>query len=70
MEITCRLKEVLKDIGMTQTFLASKVGVSRQCIRSWYLGLTVPDLGDAYKVAELVRKDVTDIWVYTTKEEK
>jgi len=66
----CRLKEILKGRGMSQTFLAKQLGVTNQAVYTWTVQTSYPSLLVAYKVANMLDVEVTDIWVSNKKEEK
>ncbi len=66
----CRLKEVLSSRGMSQTFLAKQLGVTKQAVYTWTIQTSYPSLLAAYKVADMLNVQVTDIWVSNKKEEK
>ena len=65
----CRLKQVLASRGMSQTFLAKQLGVTKQAVYTWTVQLSYPSLTVAYKLAKMLGVEVTDIWVDNKKEE-
>lgn len=65
---TCHLKTILENRGMSQAFLAKKIGVSNQTMNAWAKDRAVPSMELAYKVAKFLDCQVTDIWEYNGKE--
>lgn len=64
----CHLKTILENRGMSQAFLARKMGVSTQTMNAWVADRAVPSMKLAYKVAEFLECEVTDIWEYVKEE--
>lgn len=57
-----RLKETLKERGISQVWLAKQVGVSDRQVRYWCSGERLPSLKYATKVAEVLGVEVEKIW--------
>ncbi|MFT5666088.1 MAG: putative transcriptional regulator [Vicingaceae bacterium] len=49
-----RIKEVLKEKGISQTWLADKVGKSYNTINEYARNKRQPSLEDLYKIAEIL----------------
>lgn len=57
-----RLKETLKERGISQVWLAKQVGVSDRQVRYWCSGERLPNIKYATKVAEVLGVEVEKIW--------
>lgn len=56
------LKQVLKERGISQVWLAKQVGVSDRQVRYWCSGEQMPTLRYALAVADALSLDVKKIW--------
>lgn len=56
-----RIKEILKDKGISQTWLAKKMGKSYPTINEYARNRRQPSVEDLYKIAELLSVDVTEL---------
>jgi len=54
---------------LTQEQLAEKIGVSRQTVLAIESNKYLPSLGLAFKIADLFKKKVEDIFIYQKEEE-
>jgi transcriptional regulator with XRE-family HTH domain len=59
MEKALYLKEVLKEKGIKQTYIAEKLGLSNSAISLWVKGKAHPNLANLKKLAEILAVDVT-----------
>lgn len=60
--MSCHLRMIRVDRGLTQVELASKAGVTRQYIRNLEIGESMPSLDVARRIAEALGTDVNEIW--------
>lgn len=58
-----RIKEVLKDKGISQTWLAKQTGKSYNTINEYARNVRQPSLEDLYKIADILNIDVTELLV-------
>lgn len=58
-----RIKEVLKEKGVKQTWLAGQLGKSYNMVNSYVQNRQQPRLEVLYKIAELLGVDVTDLLI-------
>jgi len=56
-----RIKEVLKDKGISQTWLAKQTGKSYNTINEYAWNVRQPSLEDLYKIAEILQVSVKDL---------
>jgi transcriptional regulator with XRE-family HTH domain len=56
-----RIKEVLKDKGISQTWLAVKMDKSYPTINEYARNKRQPSLEDLYKIAEILQVNVKDL---------
>ncbi len=63
-----KLKKMIEHRGLKKTFVAEKLGVSKQALNAWINGNSIPTLETAFKIAEFFDCTVYDIW--ETKKEK
>lgn len=47
-----------KEKGLTQEELADKLGYSKASVSNWENGYSNPSLSDAFKVSEILKKDI------------
>ena len=64
-----RIKEVLKDKGISQTWLAEKMGKSYPTINEYARNKRQPSLEDLYKIAEILDIDIKEL-IISNKETK
>lgn len=64
-----RLGQKRKEFGITQEELADKLEVSRQTIISLEKGRYNPSIILAFKIAELFKVSIEDIFIYEGSEE-
>lgn len=63
MTLKNRLKEIrLKEYMMTSSDFAKKIGVSLTTYSNWELDKAKPTLETAFQVAEILNKNLEDIW--------
>lgn len=58
-----RLKEVLKNKGIKQTWLAGQMDKSYTTINEYARNKRQPSLGDLYKIAEILNIEATELLV-------
>jgi putative transcriptional regulator len=58
-----RIKEVLKEKGISQTWLADKVGKSYNTINEYARNKRQPSLEDLYKIAEILNVSAKELLV-------
>ena len=56
-----RIKEVLKDKGISQTWLAKKTGKSYNTINEYVRNVRQPSLEYLYNIAKILSIDVRDL---------
>lgn len=65
-----RIKEVLEDKGIKQTWLAEKLGKSFNMVNSYVHNRQQPRLEVLYKIAEILDVEVKDLLVERNKTNK
>lgn len=63
-----RIKEVLKDKGISQTWLAKKTEKSYPTINEYARNKRQPSLEDLYKIADILNVSVSDLLIDNKKE--
>lgn len=58
-----RIKEVLKDKGISQTWLAIQMGKSYNTINEYSRNVRQPSLEDLYKIAEILDVEVAALLI-------
>ncbi len=58
-----RIKEVLEEKGIKQTWLAEKLGKSYNMVNSYAQNRSQPSLNDLYKIAEILEVSPKDLLV-------
>ena len=58
-----RIKEILKDKGISQTWLADKAGKSYNTINEYARNKRQPSLEDLYKIAEILNVSAKELLV-------
>lgn len=58
-----RIKEVLKDKGISQTWLARQIGKSYNTINEYARNVRQPSLEDLYNIAEILNVEVKDLLI-------
>lgn len=58
-----RIKEILKDKGISQAWLAEKMGKSYPTINEYARNKRQPSLEDLYKIAEILQVNAKDLLV-------
>tara|TARA_B100001109_G_C18862597_1_gene474881 strand:+ start:128 stop:328 length:201 start_codon:yes stop_codon:yes gene_type:complete len=56
-----RIKEVLKDKGISQTWLAKQTGKSYNTINEYARNVRQPSLEDLFRIAEILSIDVKEL---------
>lgn len=56
-----RIKEVLKDKGISQTWLAKQTGKSYNTINEYARNVRQPSLEDLYKIADILNIEAKDL---------
>lgn len=69
LEISCRLKEIIKERGLKQNFIAEKTGISVSALSALVTGKTLPTLEVAYRIAAELDLNVMEIWVLNNEVE-
>jgi putative transcriptional regulator len=62
-----RIKDVLKDKGISQTWLAEKMGKSYPSINEYARNKRQPSLEDLYKIAEILNVEVKELLIERTE---
>ena len=62
-----RIKEVLKDKGISQTWLAKQMGKSYNTINEYARNVRQPSLEDLYKIAEILDVEVKELLIERKK---
>jgi transcriptional regulator with XRE-family HTH domain len=58
-----RIKEVLKDKGISQTWLTKQTGKSYNTINEYARNVRQPSLEDLYRIAEILKVEVKDLLI-------
>jgi repressor LexA len=58
-----RIKEVLEEKGIKQTWLADKLGKSYNMVNSYVQNRRQPSIEDLYKIAEILDMEAPDLLV-------
>ncbi len=58
-----RIKEVLAEKGIKQTWLAEKLGKSYNMVNSYVQNRSQPSLEDLYKIAEILEVKTKDLLI-------
>lgn len=56
-----RIKEILKDKGISQTWLAKQTGKSYNTINEYARNVRQPSLEDLYKIADILNIEAKDL---------
>jgi putative transcriptional regulator len=56
-----RIKEILKEKGISQTWLADKMGKSYNTINEYARNKRQPSLEDLYKIAEILNIEIAEL---------
>jgi transcriptional regulator with XRE-family HTH domain len=56
-----RIKEVLKNKGISQTWLSKQTGKSYNTINEYARNVRQPSIEDLYKIAEILSVDITEL---------
>jgi len=62
-----RIKEILEEKGIKQTWLAEKLGKSYNMVNSYVKNRQQPRLGVLYKIAEILEVDVKELLIDSNK---
>lgn len=62
-----RIKEILKDKGISQTWLAKEMGKSYPAINDYARNKRQPSLEDLYKIAEILNVDISELLISNKK---
>ncbi|UCG04604.1 MAG: helix-turn-helix transcriptional regulator [Candidatus Heimdallarchaeota archaeon] len=62
-----RLKELRKEYNLTQEELANKLKITRQTVIAIEKGRYNPSLGLAFKIAQLFKCKIEDIFIFEEK---
>jgi transcriptional regulator with XRE-family HTH domain len=65
-----RIKEVLEERGIKQTWLAERLGKSYNMVNGYVQNRQQPRLEVLYEIARILDVDVKDLLIETTKREK
>lgn len=58
-----RIKEILKEKGITQTWLAEKMNKSYTTINEYARNVRQPSVEDLYEIADILQVQATDLLV-------
>lgn len=66
MEVTIenRIAEFRKELGLPQHKLATAVGLKRRSVMAYENGTISPTLETAYKIAQVLGKDITEVFLF------
>lgn len=66
MEVTIenRIAEFRKELGLSQHKLAVAVGLKRRSVMAYENGTISPTLETAYKIAQVLGKDITEVFLF------
>ena len=53
INIADRIRYLRDKCGMTQSFLAKKLGISRSAVNSWEMGLSLPSLANIVEMTKI-----------------
>lgn len=59
------IDKVIEEKGVTQRFIAKKIGVNENTLGNWMTGKTWPKLNQAVDLADVLNCDVTDLYIRT-----
>jgi len=62
-----RIKAVLEERGIKQTWLAEKLGKSYNMVNSYVQNRRQPSIGDLYKIGEILKIEAKDLLVESSK---
>lgn len=65
MIFTDKLRKIRDEAGISQEYLAEKVGVSRQAVAKWEMGATMPDIDNLLLISDFFQVSID----YLLKEE-
>ena len=63
-----RIKEILKDKGISQTWLAEKMDKSYPTINEYARNKRQPSLEDLYKIADILNIEIAELLIANLKE--
>ena len=58
LHIADRIRYLRDKLGMTQTDLAKKLGISRSAVNSWEMSLSSPSLSNIIEMSQIFHLDV------------
>jgi putative transcriptional regulator len=58
-----RIKQILDEKGIKQTWLAERLGKSYNMVNSYVRNRRQPSVQDLYKIAEILKVDIKDLLV-------
>lgn len=64
VEFSKKLREIRKEKGLTQEYIANKVGVSFQSVSKWENGISMPDLEIITRLAKILETDINTLSGY------
>ena len=70
MKFSEKLKQIRKELHLSQEQFAEKIGVSRQTVAKWEAGETMPDLLNCDALASLYDVSLDDFIHFNPKEEQ
>jgi transcriptional regulator with XRE-family HTH domain len=65
-----RIKEILEEKGIKQTWLSEKLNKSYNMINSYVQNRRQPSIEDLYKISEILNVDVKELLISNKKESK
>jgi len=60
--LICRLKEILDEKGLKQSYVCREAGISNTTMSKLVLGKSIPTLPVAYRIAKVLEKPIEEIW--------
>lgn len=65
MGVKNRLKEILEQKGIKQSWLANQVGLTTPTMSNLINNRHQTNIDIAFKIADILQVDITDIFIYT-----
>ncbi len=62
LKFTTRLKELRKDMSLTQAELAEKLGIPSSTYANWKQGRREPSIGEIYNIIECLNIQANDLF--------
>lgn len=66
----CRLKEIIKERGLKQGYIAEKAGISNTTMSALVTGRNLPTLPVAARIAKVLELHIDEIWILEEEKQK